>query len=280
MEPVSVIIPCYNVAEYIEETFNSVMGQTYVPDEIVFVNDGSTDATLKVLKIIRAGRDFIKIIDIKNGGVSKARNRGIDSAVNELIFLLDGDDTINSEYIERLAKEFHHDSQAILAIGEAQFFGRTNELWKLPAFDMKKMLQRNIIYCGCMIKKSLWDTAGRFDENLKLREDWDFFIRYCALKPEGVKQLPYLGFNYRLREDGRDTQLSDHKVLQETNNYIYSKNRHLYFQYYDDPISLIKQLEKAAWKIQLIEKELNFFNKFFFNKVLGRIRKIKNERNR
>lgn len=275
-EQISVVIPCYNVSSYIEETYASVLNQTFLPAEVILVNDGSTDNTLEIISKLAKSNNITRIISTTNGGVSKARNVGISLSSNEMIFLMDGDDTINPEYFEKLLQEFKKDTNTTLAIGAAQFFGRVNHFWDISKFDMETMLQRNLIYCGCMIKKSLWDKAGRFDEQLKVREDWDFFIRYTSLNPEGIKQISYLGFNYRLREDGRDTQLENHALLQETNFYIYTKNKELYFKYYDDPISLLKKIEKTKWENEKKERQINFLRKFFFNRTLLKIREKRN----
>ena len=77
---VSIIIPCYNCEKYIEENIKSILKQTYKNFEVIYVNDGSKDNTLDILKKYEKIDKRIKVIDIKNGGVSRARNLGIDNA--------------------------------------------------------------------------------------------------------------------------------------------------------------------------------------------------------
>src|SRR5438874_1624069 len=96
---VSVVIPTYNSAHYIGEAVQSVLAQTYTNFEVIVVDDGSTDDTRERLESV-AGR--IRYLYQPNGGVSKARNRGIQEARGELIAFLDGDD----EWLpEKLAKQ-------------------------------------------------------------------------------------------------------------------------------------------------------------------------------
>lgn len=92
MNKVSVIIPAYNVAEYIEKCIQSLLNQTLTEIEIIVVNDGSKDNTLAILQSISDSR--LKIIDQVNSGVSQARNAGLGIATGEYIFQLDGDDWI------------------------------------------------------------------------------------------------------------------------------------------------------------------------------------------
>ncbi|MBD5405946.1 glycosyltransferase [bacterium] len=89
---ISVIIPCYNVEKYVVQCLDSVINQTYKNLEIICVNDGSTDGTLSILKEYAKKDKRIKIINQKNGGLSAARNAGIDIASSEYIIFVDSDD--------------------------------------------------------------------------------------------------------------------------------------------------------------------------------------------
>ena len=86
MPKVSVIIPAYNVESYINKSINSVMSQSYSDWELIVVNDGSTDRTRDVIQRFLNKDDRISIIDQNNGGVSSARNRGIDAANGNCVF--------------------------------------------------------------------------------------------------------------------------------------------------------------------------------------------------
>ncbi len=100
MSKVSVIIPVYNVEQYLEECLDSVLNQTYCDYEIIAVNDGSTDGSASILSDYAKKSKKIKVLTIKNQGQSVARNVGIDAAIGDYIIFLDSDDKITEETLE------------------------------------------------------------------------------------------------------------------------------------------------------------------------------------
>ena len=99
MPKVSVVIPVYNKETYIEATLESVLKQDFQDFEIIAVNDGSTDRSLEVITRMAAEDDRIRVIDIPNGGVSHARNVGLEYAAGNWIQFLDADDKLDSHYL-------------------------------------------------------------------------------------------------------------------------------------------------------------------------------------
>ena len=97
---ISVVVPCYNVGEYVENCLNSLINQTFKDFEIICVNDGATDNTPQILNEFAEKYPQIKIINQKNGGLSNARNTGIDNARGEYIAFVDSDDWINESFLE------------------------------------------------------------------------------------------------------------------------------------------------------------------------------------
>lgn len=99
---ISVIVPVYNVEEYLSKCLDSILNQTFSNIEIICVNDGSTDGSRKILEQY-SKKDFrIKIVDKKNGGLSSARNAGMKVAVGEFYSFIDSDDWIDSTMLEKL----------------------------------------------------------------------------------------------------------------------------------------------------------------------------------
>ena len=94
MVKVSVVIPIYNVEEYIEECLCSVLNQTLKDIEIVCVNDGTKDNSMSIVEKYKGQDDRIVIVNKENGGLSSARNAGIEQAEGEYIYFLDSDDFI------------------------------------------------------------------------------------------------------------------------------------------------------------------------------------------
>lgn len=112
MPKVSVIIPVYNVEQYLERCLDSVVNQTLKDIEIIIVNDGSTDSSLKICDKYALQDQRIKIITRKNGGLAAARNTGLEHATGEYIGFVDSDDWIDSDYYEKLyntAKKYNSD---------------------------------------------------------------------------------------------------------------------------------------------------------------------------
>lgn len=99
---ISVIVPIYNVEKYLKRCIESILNQTYFNIEIILVNDGSTDNSLEIANEYKKNDSRIKVISKKNGGLSSARNIGIDNANGKYLTFIDSDDYISSDYIEIL----------------------------------------------------------------------------------------------------------------------------------------------------------------------------------
>lgn len=106
-DKVSVIVPVYNVEKYLDECVNSIINQSYSNLEIILVDDGSSDTSGQKCDTYKAVDNRIKVIHKKNGGLSDARNVGIEIATGEYIALIDSDDYISSIFIESLVKEIN-----------------------------------------------------------------------------------------------------------------------------------------------------------------------------
>lgn len=101
-ELISIIVPCYNVSAYVERCINSIIAQTYSNIEIILINDGSTDDTLQKCKQFSQSDKRIVLIDKENGGLSSARNKGLDIAHGNYIVFIDSDDFISEDHVELL----------------------------------------------------------------------------------------------------------------------------------------------------------------------------------
>lgn len=112
MPKISVIIPVYNVEQYLRECLDSVVNQTLKDIEIICVNDGSTDNSLQILEEYAQKDNRIKIINKENRGLASARNKGLEYATGDLIYFLDSDDYIESDLLEsaiNIFKDFNVD---------------------------------------------------------------------------------------------------------------------------------------------------------------------------
>ncbi len=179
---ISVIIPAYNAEEYIERCILSVRNQTYKNTEIIVVNDGSTDSTPELVKNICRLDHRVKIINIENGGVSHARNIGIDNATGDYITFVDADDTIEPKMYETLLNIILEYSVKIAHCSynnylDDKFFNSVGNTKKVFIQDKNEALSCLIegrLFIGGLCNKlysiSLFNNV-RLDKSIKINED-------------------------------------------------------------------------------------------------------------
>ncbi len=176
---ISVIIPTFNRAKFLERTINSILKQTIKPNEIIIVDDGSTDDTKQICNNLN-----VKYIYQNNKGVSSARNRGIKEASNDWIAFCDSDDIWHNEKLEKQIN-FHKQNLDIL-------ISHTDEIWKFNDKIIKKKrhqakpsgycFEDNLSSCKIgastlLLHKIILDEVGLFDEDLIACEDYDLWLR-------------------------------------------------------------------------------------------------------
>ena len=201
---ISVIVPCYNQGIYLKETIQSALASTYRPLEIIIINDGSTDDSLELARVLETQHPEVRVIDQANGGVTKARNTGIAAAQGEYILPVDGDDLISPTYIEQgLAILSSRPEVKVVYCQAEKFTETTRKPWKLKPFSLQQLAKDNMIFVSALFRKTDALAVGGFSEDMQLgREDWEFWIK--LLKNGGeVVQLPEVGFYYRLTPNSK-----------------------------------------------------------------------------
>ncbi|MFC3881952.1 glycosyltransferase family 2 protein [Algoriphagus namhaensis] len=196
---VSIICPCYNQAQYLEETIESALKSTYRPIEIMIINDGSTDNSMEVAKKLSEKYQEITVIDQSNRGVCSARNNGIRNSNGSYILCLDSDDLISDNYIAEAIMVLENQPEVKVVYCEAVKFNEQGQkAWRLKPFSRNLLARDNMIYVSAIFRRSDWERTGGFSEDMLLgRADWDFWIK--MLKDGGeVIRLPFIGFYYRL----------------------------------------------------------------------------------
>lgn len=118
---VSIVVPCYNVAPYVEECLESLVNQSLQDLEIICVNDGSTDATPALLDAWAEKEDRIRVIHRENGGQASARNLGMDMAGGEYVGFVDPDDYVEPSMFARLVEEARRHGADVTACGYTSF---------------------------------------------------------------------------------------------------------------------------------------------------------------
>jgi glycosyltransferase involved in cell wall biosynthesis len=172
---ISVIIPAYNAARFLPRCLKSVFEQILKPEEVIVVDDGSTDNSAKVAAELGA-----RVIRRENGGLSAARNTGIQKASCEWIALLDADDTWAPEKLERQVACIQPDT--VLVYTGVRFFDESGSRSEQPAIDpvtASKMLRyRNPITPSTVLaRREMLMLGGGFREDIRACEDWEMWVR-------------------------------------------------------------------------------------------------------
>lgn len=206
----SIVIPSYNVAPYIEAAILSALDQTFTDLEVIVVNDGSTDQTAAIIERVAAERadPRLRIIHRANGGLAAARNTGIEAALGEFIGFLDSDDiwhpTKAAKHIDRMRADpaigisFSHSqyiAESGVPTGGILFAKKTKP-------SLHDMIRRNHVGNGStpIVRSICFKKAGVFREELKSCEDYEMWCRILwatDLRAEAIQE-PLT--SYRLRD--------------------------------------------------------------------------------
>jgi len=262
---VSIIIPFYNLGEYLEEAIKSCLNQTYKNIEIIVVNDGSTDEkSIEILLNLKIKyKNKVKFIDQKNQGVSKARNNGIKISKGEYICCLDADDKLGSKYIELTANRLAKTKELGFVTTWVQEFGLRNNIWKTCGYRPDKLLTDNCVHEASLFKKIAWEKTNGYKEGLDGHEDWEFWINIYSkgFKWEVIKKVL---FNYRIRENSMLTKSRKKRI--NLINKIVKYHSKLYKNSLNSIVpNLHKELEN---KVIEERKNLNLVIKELENKLI------------
>ena len=273
-ELVSIIIPVYNVEQYLNKCIESIINQTYPNIEVILIDDGSTDLSGKICDNYAKKDCRIKVIHKKNEGVSCARNDGVKSSKGKYVLFIDSDDYIDIDAIEKMIEEI--DKDEIIKISHRLV--RNNRIIKCISNNgtfskvdyIKKVLIGDIggHSWGYLLKKDIIDNLY-FDERTSCMEDTLFIIN-CILKAERIKCINTTFYNHVINDNGITASVN--RIERNINDYMYSLNE------------IEKVLDKAGFeykndilekRLRLIESELakclnkNELQKLFDNMIIN-----------
>ena len=176
---VSVVIPTYNRVEYLKKALKSLLNQSYMPNEIIVIDDGSTDGTKEFLMRISKKNKLIRYYSQKNGGPSKARNLGIKNAKGDIICFFDDDQIAPKDWIKEIIKSFK--SGDIVGVGGPYIeeVEGENVYERYLKSIFAGSYSRKLPYLGGNLAfyKGVLQKVGGFDEHLKTGEDVDLSFR-------------------------------------------------------------------------------------------------------
>ncbi|MDJ0795631.1 MAG: glycosyltransferase [Calothrix sp. MO_167.B12] len=194
---ISVIIPVYNGEKTIKETIESVLKQSFSNIEVIIINDGSTDSTLKIINSIDDIR--LQVFSYPNAGSGASRNRGIEKANGNYISFIDADDLWVPDKLEAQYQALQNNPQATIAYSWTDYIDELGNIIKsggrkkCHGYVYQDMLVSNFLENGSnfLTHSKVFQDVGHFDESLSASEDWDMLLRLsqryqfvCVDKPQ------------------------------------------------------------------------------------------------
>lgn len=199
---VEVVITSFNQGSMILEAVESVCAQTFPPQKIIIIDDGSTDeSSIRVLKEIEERSDLpipVMIHYRENGGVSAARNTGIRKAQASMVLVLDGDDRLEPEYVENVSGLLYDNPSMVAASSWLHTFGVLDSIVCPAGGKISAFLSRNCCPATHMLRRDIFERCGGYDESMRSGfEDWDFFLSMLETSPEawiGIVDKPLIQY--------------------------------------------------------------------------------------
>jgi glycosyltransferase involved in cell wall biosynthesis len=233
---VSIVIPAYNAAPWLQTTLASVQAQSMTRWELIVINDGSTDATLEIAAAAASLDKRLRVVSQANGGLCAARNAGFAASNDAAPFVafLDADDLWESNCLDILLQALSDDPAALAAYGLARAINATGEfirVGELESYHRERWgvregrIQRwnetepttfgifalgdRITSVGCvLLRRTALQEVGNFAETLPSWEDWDLWLRICMRGSMRLVNQPVL----RYRKHGNNMS-SDHRMV-------------------------------------------------------------------
>lgn len=240
-ELLSVVIPFFNLGEFIYQTVDSVLKSTYKPLEVIIINDGSTDSNSINALAKYTNHKQVRVVNNENIGLAGTRNLGAELAKGDYLAFLDADDTVESTYYEKGIRVLENYQNVHFVGAWTRYFGDSKNVW--PTFNPEPplILTHNTINSSSLIyKKAAFLQGGKNDPDFKIGlEDYESVIHLKSNGLNGVA-IPEILFNYRVRK----------------NSMIKKSTREVRGQYYIEIVKKHPSLFKA------FHKEIEVLNGF------------------
>ena len=239
---VSIIVPCYKQAHFLEETLQSVLEQTYLDWECIIVNDGSPDHTEVIAeKWIVQDQRFSYIFQ-ENKGLPSARNEGIKRSTGEFIVALDSDDILHPEYISKLLPVLLENTTLGIVTCYRHFFStsKSNIIYnyKATGSNYHDLMFENKLMPSSLYRKKCWEAVGGYDESMiKGFEDWEFWLNVTKRGWEFSFVQEFLFYYRKAKHSMLVDTINNHS---EANmEYIFRKHKELYTASFDNTAEVL-----------------------------------------
>lgn len=254
---ISVVVPCYNVEQYIRRGLDSILAQTFQNWEAILVDDGATDSTGEICDEYAKKDSRFRVIHQENQGVSCARNNGMKEATGELLYFIDSDDWIEPNCFERCFETYERHNCDIVQFDKNYVWGDQKNpdhttdcgIWEHQDIIKKytcRMIglgqealnhwykggniwdeKKNLGIWSFMFKRSFIEgNKFRFDPKISLFEDILFAID-CTIKATKLVSIPDILYNYNVRVDGIciSNTSNPEKIFKDKNNWVSERVR-------------------------------------------------------
>ena len=223
MKKFSIIIPVYNVEDYIKDCLESVKKQTFKDYEVIVVNDGTKDQSMDIVK-----NYDVKVINQENQGLSGARNTGAKEAKGEYIIFLDSDDWIENNLLEEISKALE-DNPDLVRFQIRKVFEKKDSIdYPEEAFDtcngveaFEKICKYHFVEIACSycIKRSYYEKNHFEFAKGMIHEDFGL-MRLVIIKASKVKSISTIGYNYRQRENSIMSNTNYDRIKKRVNDFL------------------------------------------------------------
>lgn len=216
-EDVTIVIPCFNYANYVAEAINSAAAQSLEPTEIIVIDDGSEDDSLKVIEnaVDEASKKHPKItfrvIGKENSGIVATKNMGIREAKTQWVVFLDADDILDKEYLEKCAR-LQRRTGADVVYTDMQMFGAINAVHTVLPYNNHRLRSVNFIHNSALYRTALLQQIGGYSPELSIGyEDWELNLRLSKLTKH-FQYLPEPLLLYRRHEGASRDNNAQHRL--------------------------------------------------------------------
>lgn len=303
---ISVVIPLYNKSSSVLKTIESVQRQSFQDFEIIVVDDGSTDRSYEVVEPIQSSDSRLSLFKKTNGGVCSARNLGIKKSKGEFIALLDADDIWDKDYLQeqmRMVSDFPNCGMWGINYGETiggsiirdvptglpkGFRGIIENYFQIPG-------RISDLFCSSsvLIRKTVFDTVGMFDERIRYAEDSDMWFRIIARFPVAFydRYMVYYRFDAENRAQTKHRPLKyflpffvDKYSSYKDNPVFYSwvhrwSAQHIArycFNVKEERMDAVAAAERLDYDVIPVKYRLLFKSPFFCGRIIYRLVQLKN----
>lgn len=216
---VSVVIPHYNLGQYVGAAIDAALDSNWTDLEVVLVDDGSTDPhSLAVLESLESGGDCrLKIIRKQNDGLANARNTGVQAASGEFVMLLDADDAVDPTFVPRAIEILRQYENIHIVYSWEQYIQASNDIYPCWNFEFPYLLGHNMTCPISVLYRQSYLACGGSNSKMAYNfEDYELWIRMVSKGCGGVAIPEPLSF-YRIREDSmwQESPREQHLHLQE-----------------------------------------------------------------